>query len=259
MEFRSKVALVTGAGSGIGRATAMKMAEEGATVGVLGHTLREIEKTAEDIRSRGGEAITLEADVADEADMRQSVKQIITETGQLDIVVVNAGINGVWAPIDDIKAAEWDHTIRVNLRGTYMTLNTTVPHLKRRGGAIIMVSSINGNRTFTTPGATAYAATKAAQVAMTQQLALELGRYGIRVNAVCPGAISTRIDDNTELRDRMEAAIPAEFPEGDIPLTGGVAGDVDDVASTILFLASDQSRHITGTPVYVDGGQSLLR
>jgi len=259
MELRSRVALVTGAGSGIGRAAALRLAEAGATVGVLGHTLSELEKTAAEIEAIGATAVVLEADVADEQSMRKSVDTLVEKSGRLDIVVANAGINGVWAPIDDLKPDEWDQTIRVNLRGTYLTLNTSVPHLKKQGGSVVVVSSINGNRTFSTPGATAYAATKAAQVAMVQQLALELGRHGIRVNAVCPGAIETSINDNTKVRGEDETAVPVEFPDGDIPISGGKAGESSDVASVILFLASGSSRHITGTPIYIDGGQGLLR
>lgn len=259
MELRSKVALVTGAGSGIGRASALKLAEAGAVVGVLGHTRSELEKTAAEIEAIGGAAVVLEADVADEVSMRNSISTLIETSGRLDIVVANAGINGVWAPIDDLKPGEWDQTIRVNLRGTYLTLNASVPHLKKQGGSVVVVSSINGNRTFSTPGATAYAATKAAQVAIVQQLALELGRHGIRVNAVCPGAIETSINDNTKVRGERETAVPVDYPAGDIPITGGRSGESEDVASVILFLASDQSRHVTGTPVYIDGGQSLLR
>lgn len=259
MELQSKVALVTGAGSGIGRASAIKLAEAGAVVGVLGHTPSELHETAELIEATGGRAISLNADVADEVAMHHAVETLVAETGRLDVVVANAGINGVWAPIDDLKPEEWDQTIRVNLRGTYLTLNASIPHLKRQGGSVIVVSSINGNRTFNTPGATAYVATKAAQVAIVQQLALELGRHLVRVNAVCPGAIETSINNNTKVRGEDETAVPVEFPAGDIPITGGKAGQSDDVASVILFLASDQSRHVTGTPVYVDGGQGLLR
>jgi NAD(P)-dependent dehydrogenase (short-subunit alcohol dehydrogenase family) len=149
--------------------------------------------------------------------------------------------------------------MQVNLRGTYMTLHLTVPHLRKAGGAIIIVSSINGNRTFTTAGATAYSATKAAQVAMAQQLALELGKHGIRVNAVCPGSIDTEISDNTKKRNVESVRIPVKWPEGDIPITGGKPGRSADVADVIAFLASDAARHVTGVPVYIDGAQSLLR
>lgn len=259
MELRSKVALVTGAGSGIGRAAALELANAGATVGILGHTPGELEKTAATISANGGRTVLLNSDVADEDAMRHATDTLVAEAGGIDIVAANAGINGVWAPIDDLKPAEWDQTIRVNLRGTYLTLTCAVPYMKKRGGSIIIVSSINGNRTFSSPGATAYAATKAAQVAMAQQLALELGRHRIRVNAVCPGAIETSINDNTKIRGEEETSVPVEFPEGDIPITGGRSGRSEDVASLIRFLASDGSRHITGTPIYIDGGQSLLR
>ncbi|CDZ49792.1 SDR family oxidoreductase [Neorhizobium galegae] len=260
MELKNQVALVTGAGSGIGKAAAMKLAAEGAKVGLLGHTRTEIEKTAQEIEKAGGEALVLEADVSDENRMREAIGRLAEKFGQLDIVVANAGINGVWAPIDDLKPEEFDRTIAVNLRGTYLTLHLTVPHLKAQGaGSIIVVSSINGNRTFTTPGATAYTATKAAQVAMVQQLALELGKHHIRVNAVCPGEIETNIRDNTKLRHEQETAIPVEWPEGQVPISDGKPGKSEDVAEVIAFLASDRSRHVTGTPIYVDGGQGLLR
>jgi len=139
-------------------------------------------------------------------------------------------------------------------------VHTTVPHLKLSGGgSIVVVSSINGTRTFTTPGATAYTATKAGQVAMVQQLALELARYHIRINAVCPGEIETNIDDNTSLRGEEETAIPVVWPEGQVPLTAGAPGRSEDVADAIVFLCSDQARHITGSPLWIDGGQGLLR
>jgi NAD(P)-dependent dehydrogenase (short-subunit alcohol dehydrogenase family) len=260
MELTSQVALVTGAGSGIGRAAAIMLAGQGAKVGVLGHTRSEIEKTVEDIIKAGGEALVLEADVTSEADMHGAVKDLVKTYGRLDVVVANAGINGVWAPIDDLQPDEWDRTISVNLRGTYLTLHTTVPHLKAQsGGSLIVISSINGNRTFTTPGATAYAATKAGQVAMVQQLALELGKHHIRVNAICPGEIETSIEDNTRQRHTEETAIPVEWPAGQVPISDGRPGRSEDVAELVLFLASSRSRHVTGVPIYIDGGQGLLR
>ncbi|MGD9479489.1 SDR family oxidoreductase [Shinella sp. G-2] len=260
MLFAEKVALVTGAGSGIGRATALAFARYGASVGVLGRTGEEVEAVTAEIRILGGSALALIADVADEAAMRGAVEALADAFGGIDVVVANAGINGVWAPIDDLTPAEWDETIAVNLRGTYLTLHLTVPYLRKvERGAVVVVSSINGTRTFTTPGATAYAATKAAQVAMVQQLALELGKAGIRVNAVCPGAIATDIDDNTEQRGAEKAGIPVTWPEGDIPVSHGKPGTADDVADAILFLASSKARHVTGIPLWIDGGQGLLR
>ncbi|MGQ2969847.1 MAG: SDR family oxidoreductase [Allorhizobium sp.] len=258
-EFEGQTALVTGAGSGIGKGAALTLARGGAYVGLLGRTENELEETLAEIRAAGGEGMVLLADVSREDEMAEAVDRLISERKALNIVVANAGINGTWAPIDDLKPDEFDKTIAVNLRGTYLTLHHTVRHMKKSGGSIIVISSISGTRTFTTPGATAYSATKAAQLAMVQQLALELGQYGIRINAICPGAIGTEIDDNTSMRKKAQTEVPVEFPEGDIPLTGGEAGTVEDVAEVIAFLASKASRHVTGTPIWVDGGQSLLR
>src|SRR5215217_7436339 len=257
MEFTGKVALVTGAGSGIGKATALRLAAGGASVVVISRTMEEVAETRDAIIAKGGKALAIDADISDEAEMKKVVEATIKQFRRLDIVVANAGINGMWAPIDELTPDEWDMTMQVNLRGTYLTLHFAVPHLKKHGGSVIIVSSINGNRTFTSAGATAYSATKAAQVAMAQQLALELGKHKIRVNAVCPGAIDTQIDDNTDKRNVESVAIPVEWPEGDIPITGGEPGKSADVADVIAFLASDAARHVTGVPVYVDGGQSL--
>ena len=258
MELQGKVALVTGAGSGIGKAAALRLAREGAMVGVLSHTGDEIREVVQEIERAGGKAIPLVADVADESQMKKAVADLVQAYGRLDIVFANAGINGVWAPIDELQPAEWDRTINTNLRGTYLTIHYAVPHLKTAGGSIVITASINGTRTFTSAGATAYSATKAAQVAMTQMLAVELAKHKIRVNVVCPGKIDTEITENTDKRNTEEAEVPAEFPAGRIPLTGNEPGTSEEVAELVLFLASDRARHITGTPVWIDGGQSLL-
>ncbi|WP_230530331.1 SDR family oxidoreductase [Microvirga roseola] len=259
MELDGKVALVTGAGSGIGKATALLFAKQGARVGVLSRTEDEIRKTAEEIERSGGKAIPLVADVSREDQMKKAVEDLVQAYGRLDIVFANAGINGVWAPIDELKPEEWDRTVNINLRGTYLTIHYAVPHLKKAGGgSIIITASINGSRTFTSAGATAYSATKAAQVAMAQMLAVELAKHQIRVNVVCPGRIGTQIMENTSQRNTEEAEFPAEFPSGEIPLTGHEAGESEDVAELVLFLASKRAKHITGSPVWVDGGQSLI-
>lgn len=255
-----KVALITGAGSGIGKATAIELAQNGFAIGLLGRTVTELEVVAEILKGFGSEVRSVPADVSDEIQVSAAVRTLIQYYGRLDVVVANAGINGTWAPIEDLKAEEWDRTIAVNLRGTYLTLHYTVPHLKQAGGgSIIVVASINGTTTFTTPGATAYAASKAAQVAMVRQLALELGRHSIRVNAVCPGEIATNINALTEIRGEDETAIPVIWPEGQVPITGGRPGRPEDVARLIAFLAGDAASHITGTPIWIDGGQGLLR
>ncbi|MBX9458684.1 MAG: SDR family oxidoreductase [Rhizobium sp.] len=259
-DLHGRVALVTGAGSGIGRAAALLLAERGAFVGALSRTGKEVQAVVEAIDTGGGQAMSLVADISNADEMRAAVRDLVEAAGRLDTVVANAGINGTWAPIDDLEPSEWDQTIAVNLRGTYLTLHLAVPHLKAAGGgSIVVVSSINGTRTFTTPGATAYSATKAAQLAMVQQLALELGKHGIRINAVCPGAIETEIDDNTRARNVAESGVAVDWPEGDIPITGGEAGKARDVAEAVAFLVSHRARHITGSPLWIDGGQGLLR
>ena len=256
----NKVALVTGAGSGIGKASALSLALQGYCVGLLGHSRDELHEAMLEITRSGGRSCLLMADIADQTQMETATGELVNQYGRLDVVVANAGINGVWAPIDDLTLEEWDKTISTNLTGTFLTIRAVVPFLKRAGGgSIIVVSSINGTRTFTTPGATAYTATKAGQVAMVQQLALELARHHIRINAVCPGEIDTNIDANTALRQEDQTAIPVIWPQGQVPITGGRPGKSEDVADVIAFLASDKARHITGSPVWVDGGQGLLR
>ena len=258
-ELEGKVALITGAGSGIGRAAAVRLAAAGARVGVLSRTGKEVDGTAVEIRKAGGDALALRADVADAEALKGAVSELVKRFGRLDIVVANAGINGVWAPIDELQPDEWDRTININLRGTYLTLHYCVPHLKRAGaGAVVITASVNGTRIFSNSGATAYSCTKAAQVAMAQMTALELARHRIRVNVICPGRIDTEIEDNTNRRNLEAAKEPVDFPEGKIPLTANQPGTSGDVAELVLFLVSERSRHITGTPVWIDGAESLL-
>jgi NAD(P)-dependent dehydrogenase (short-subunit alcohol dehydrogenase family) len=191
-------------------------------------------------------------------EMERAVNQAAEQWGRLDIVVANAGLNGVWASLEDLTPEEWDFTLRVNLTGTFLTVKYAVPHLKERGGAVVVVASVNGTRIFGNTGATAYSCAKGGQVIFTKMVALELARYGIRVNAVCPGAIATNIRTRTTLRNVEAIRVPVEYPEGWHPLRGDI-GDPDDVAKAILFLASDAASHISGVEIYVDGAESLLR
>lgn len=258
MTVKGKVALITGGGSGLGEAAARVLAGEGAKVVVLGRTADEVKKVAEDIRTSGGEAMHVTADIAKPDAMEKAVQQVIDQWGRLDIVFANAGINGVWAPIEDLTPDDWRETIDVNLNGTFYTIKYATPHLKKRGGSVIITSSVNGTRIFSNTGATAYSSTKAAQVAMAKMLALELAKHRIRVNVICPGAIESSIDENTEKRNLEREKEPVEFPEGKIPLTDGKPGKAEDVGNLVLFLASDQSRHISGTEIWIDGTESLL-
>lgn len=259
MELEGKVALITGGGEGIGFATAKLFAKEGAKVGVLGRTQKTIQKAVDTIKAAGGEAVPLLADISEPEQMRTAVEKLVATYGRLDIVFAHAGVNGVWAPVDELTPEEWDKTIKINLSGTYYTIHVSIPHLKKQGGSIIITSSVNGTRIFSNSGATAYSASKAGQIAVTKMLALELGPHKIRVNALCPGAIDTSIDQNTTERHLEKARMPVEFPKGEIPLTCGTPGKAEDCAEAVLFLASDRARHISGTLIYVDGAQSLLQ
>ena len=253
------MALVTGAGSGIGAAAARELAGQGAAVGLLSRTRSQLEKVAKGIHEAGGRALVLEADIADPQLLGEAIDRLVAEFGRLDIVVANAGINGTWAPIEKLDFDEFRKTVEVNLVGTFATIKLAVPHLRREGGSIIVTSSVNGTRMFSNSGATAYSATKAAQVAMARMLALELAEDEIRVNTICPGAIETEIDENTRSEDVQEAREPVVYPEGEIPLSDGKPGSAEQVAKLIAFLASDSASHITGTEVFIDGGQSLLQ
>ena len=258
MQLTGKVALITGAGSGIGKAAAVLLAKEGAKIGALGRSDEELKAVVSDIQATGGEAMILKADISQPEEMQQAVEQLVNQWGRLDIVFANAGINGVWASLEDLTPQEWDKTIDVNLKGTFLTVKYAVPHLKKQGGSVIVTSSVNGTRMFSNTGATAYACTKAAQVAFTKMVALELAEQKIRVNVICPGAIDTNIDQNTERRELDEIRQPVDYPEGQIPLTDGKSGTSEQVAQLVLFLASDNSSHISGTEIWIDGTQSLL-
>ena len=259
MQLSERVALVTGAGSGIGQASALLLAREGAKVAALGRTESELEETVRKIREAGGEGMVVTADVSKPDEVLHALRAVSDRWGRLDIVLANAGVNGVWAPIEELSDEEWEKTLAINLSGTFYTVKHAVPYLKRQGGSVVVTASVNGTRMFSNSGATAYATTKAGQVAMTKMLALELAPHRVRVNVICPGAITTEIDDNTERRDLNEARYPVEFPKGKVPLTGGKPGTAEQVARLVLFLASDASDHITGTEVWIDGAQSLLQ
>ncbi|GGE49318.1 3-ketoacyl-ACP reductase [Pullulanibacillus camelliae] len=257
--LQGKVALVTGAGSGIGKASAIRLAQAGAKVGLVDLKEHHSEKVKQEIESLGGEAVVSDTDVSDPTRVEESVKKVVEQWGRLDIVYANAGINGKVAPIEDLAPEEWDQTLTTNLKSTFLAVKYAIPHMKKAGGSIIITSSINGNRTFSGFGMSAYSASKAGQMAFGKMAALELARYHIRVNIICPGAIETNISQNTfkDKKDLEKIKIPVKYPEGSQPLEHK-AGQPEQVAELVHFLSSDASSHITGTEVFIDGAESLL-
>ena len=259
MHLQGKVALVTGAGSGIGKASALLLAEHGAHVACLSRSEDELREVCDTIISAGGQAMALVADVSLPDDRGRAVEATVGRWVRIDLVLANAGINGVWAPLKELTVEEWETTIKINLTGTFLTVKAALPQLTRRGGSVIITASVNGTRMFSNTGASAYATSKAGQVAFAKMIALELAKDRVRVNVICPGAIDTEIDDSTQKRGIEQARVPVEFPAGKIPLTDGKPGSSEQVAQLVLFLASDASSHISGTEIFIDGAQSLLQ
>ena len=258
MKLAEKVAVITGGGSGIGRAAAMLMAQEGAKVAIIDRTLETAQETVRQLINEGGSGLAIVADVADYQQMQQAFETIFDKYQRIDIVFANAGINGVWSPIEEIEPDEWDRTINTNLTGTFLTVKYAVPYLKKQGGSIVITSSINGTRSFRKVGATAYACTKAAQVTFAKMLALELAASQIRVNVICPGGVLTAIDQSTVKRHLDRISVAPDSIQDMIPLTDNTAGSSEEVAQLVLFLVSDTSSFITGTEVWIDGGGSLI-
>lgn len=255
-----RTAIVTGAGSGIGKASALRLAQAGAKVGLIDLKEENVQEVKQQIEEAGSEAITAEADVSDPKALDAAIMKITKSWNRLDFVFANAGMNGKLSPIEDFDPEEWDKTITNNLRSTFLTVKHAIPHMKEKGGSIVITSSVNGNRIFSNFGMSAYSASKAGQMAFGKMAALELSNYGIRVNVICPGAIETNISENTDPdKEKLEKIkIPVEYPEGDHPLEEK-PGSAEEVADLVHFLASDASRHISGTELYIDGAESLLR
>lgn len=255
-----KIGFLTGAASGIGEATARRFAEEGAKLVLADVKMEDAERVRADLVGDGHAAIATHCDITDATSVERAFAAAVKQLGRVDVVFANAGIAGVWAPIEDLQPDEWDRTLGTNLRGVYLTVHHAIPHLRAAGGgSVIITSSFSGNRVFAQPGAAAYSTSKAGQIGFMKIAALELARFGIRVNAVCPGTIPTNIGEKLTSRGTDQIPLPAA-PEGEgVPVIHGGIGQPVDVADTCLFLASDLSRHVSGVEIYVDGGESLLR
>ncbi|HEX5415720.1 MAG TPA: SDR family NAD(P)-dependent oxidoreductase [Chloroflexota bacterium] len=259
MRLDGKVAFITGGGSGIGEGAAKTFARAGAAIAVVDVRREPAEAVAAAIREEGGTAEAFIADVRDEDAVHEAISGAVRRFGALNVVFANAGINGMQTAIEEMTLEEWRQTIDTNLTGTFLTVKHAIPHLRTAGGgSIVITASVNGNTLFSLPGYSCYSTSKGGQVVFAKMAAIELARYGIRVNAIMPGGVATNIRERTYRRNLEPITYDIQLPRPFPPLTGRPATP-DEVAQLVLFLASDSSSNITGGEFLIDAGLSLLR
>ena len=263
MRLENKVALVTGGASGIGRASALVFAREGASVVVSDLNASGSEDTVQEIKDAGGNAIAIAGDVSDTSDAKRMVESTVEAYGRVDVVLNSAGVISDTAILGDSvpedrferTAALYDRVLEVNLRGTYLICWLAIQQMREDGGgSIVNISSING--VVGAPiglgsGFDPYVPSKGGVVQLTRNLAIQYGRDNIRVNCICPGHVKTNlirsITDNPQITERLEERYPL-----------GRFAEPEEIANAALFLASDESSFVTGAPMLVDGGYTAL-
>ena len=248
-ELQGRVALVTGGGGGIGQATSLLLAQEGAAVAVIDVNESAAATTAEEIRGTGGRAIAVTADVSSEQDVQAAVERAVREFGSLHILFNNAGIIRRTSVLGG-AIEEWDRVVAVNLRGVFLMSRFAIPHIAESGGGAV-VNTGSGWGLVGGGGAASYCATKAAVVNLTRAMAIDHAKENIRVNCVCPGDTDTGMlaSEGQQLGVAHEEFLQES---GDRPL--GRVGRPEEIAQAVLYLASDRSSFVTGTTLVVDGG-----
>jgi len=244
MRLKNKIAIITGAGSGIGRASAVLFASEGAKVVVVDFNKKNGYETLEEIKNKGGDAIYINADIRDSKDIQTMIESAVVTYGKVDILYNHCGIN-IPGKIEELSEEDWDAVINTNLKSIYLAVKYIIPKMRENGGGII----INTAGTFGFYGGPefpAYCASKGGVVNLTRQIALDYGKDNIRVNCVCPGFIDTSM--NKLVTGKQRENIIASQPLKRV-------GKAINVANAALFLASDESSFITGSAIIVDGGQ----
>lgn len=255
MKLESKVAIITGAGRGIGRTMALRFSREGASIVAAGPTQETIDAVAREIQESGGRAISVLTDVANEQDVERMVAKAIEEFGQIDILVNNAGIAGPTAPAIRVELADWERTLAINLTGAYLCAKHALPGMiERRDGRVINITSVAGLGGYALRSP--YAASKWGMIGLTRTLALEAGRYNITVNAIAPGPIrGTRIEQVISNRakemGRSFEEVEREFVE---PTALKRMAEEEDIASMAVFLASEEGRNLTGETINISSG-----
>jgi NAD(P)-dependent dehydrogenase (short-subunit alcohol dehydrogenase family) len=245
-EFAGKVALITGGNAGIGRATAIEFAKHGAKVVVSGRREKEGHEVIAEIKALGGEAIFVKTDVSKASDVKAMIEQTLETFGRLDYAFNNAGIEQALTPLPEQTEETYDQIMNINVKGVWLALKHEVPAmLKAGGGAIVNNSSVAGLVGFAM--ASVYVASKHAVNGLTKSVALEYAKQNVRINAVAPGPIETRMyldfAKTPEVRQMLESAVPS-----------GRVGQPEDIASTVIWLCSDSASFVTGQIFPVDGG-----
>jgi len=249
--LENKVALVTGAGDGIGRGIATRFAREGAKVGVLDINEAGVQETCRQIAEEGGEACALICDLRDPEQVKQAIKTFTDAFGTITVVMNNAAVMPAGV-LHEFSLENWDTIFDVNVRGAYLVNREVIPQmLENNGGSIIHMASVTGLRGL--PGLAAYSATKGALIALTQAMSTDYACFGIRVNAVSPGTIDAPMLEKFLSEQSDPERLRKEFDEMH-PI--GRVGKIDEVASVCVFLASDEASFVSGSNYSVDGGLS---
>src|ERR1700733_4298039 len=246
-ELEGKVGLVTGGTSGIGRDTAVLFAKAGAKVVVAGRREREGNETIELVRATGGDGLFVKADVSKDSEVDTLIQKAVEKFGRLDIAFNNAGIEGVWAPIVRQSEEDWDRTIAINLKGVWLCLKYEIRQMLKQGGggAIVNMASITG--LIGSAGVAAYSASKHGVIGLTKTAALENARSGIRINAVCPGAIETPMAERIFGAPAVHKQVLGLHPIGRF-------GRPAEIAEAVLWMCSDHASFMTGQSLVLDGG-----